>query len=293
MKKIIICCLFLVPATAWAQKGEGLYKIYDTKNKKEIGIDDIAKKFSTADVLFFGEEHDDTIGHILEARIFEASHKLLADKLTLSMEMFERDVQLVVNEYLAGLISEKNLLKEGRAWKNYSDYKPLVEYAKANKLQVVAANTPPRYTNAVTRGSLQALSNFSKEAKQWLPPLPVDTASGRYYEKFLEIMGGHGVMPGMHIFQSQNLWDATMAWSIYSQLKKNPKQKIMHLNGRFHSDEKLGIIAQLNKLSKNKLRILNICSFYEDDISKPDWTQYEKEGDFIIITQKFKEEEKE
>jgi uncharacterized iron-regulated protein len=283
----------IISTQAQAQnKAEGLYKIYDTKTKKEVTVNDIATAFSTADVLFYGEEHDDSIGHILEAQILEAAYKKMGDKVTLSMEMFERDVQQVVNEYLAGLISEKNLIKEGRAWKTYTtDYKPMVEYAKVNNLELIAANTPPRYTNAVTRGGLEVLGKFDDDAKRWLPPLPIDTATGKYYENFLEIMGGHGEMPGMHIYQSQNLWDATMAWSIYSYTKKNPKQKIFQVNGRFHSDSKLGTAAQLNKYAKGKLNILNISSFYDDNYTNPDWKKYEGLGDFIIVTKKFKKDE--
>ncbi len=292
MRSIFIICLLALPFTTLAQD-KSLYKIYDTKNKKEVGVEDIVKAFSAADVLFFGEEHDDSIGHMLQAEVFRQSHKAIGKDLMLSMEMFEADVQLVLDEYLAGLIQEKNLIKEGRAWKNYSDYKPMVEYAKANQVPVIAANTPPRYTNAVTRGGLEALSKFSIASRSWLPP-PVDTATGRYYEKFLEIMGGHGVMPGMHIYQSQNLWDATMAYSIYKAFLKNTNAKILHLNGRFHSDEKMGIIAQLNKYTKdNPLKILNISSFYsEGDLEKPDWNKYTNLGDYVIITKNLKEEKK-
>ena len=168
----------------------------------------------------------------------------------------------------------------------------MVEYAKANNLQVVAANTPARYTNAVTRNGLDYLKKFDKWAQQWLPS-KVDTATGRYYEKFLEIMGGHGVMPGMHIYQSQNLWDATMAYSIHKARTSNPDSKIYHLNGRFHTDEKLGIPAQLNKLSKKPVKMLNISSFYsEGDLEKPEWSKYTKLGDYVIITKNFKEEKK-
>jgi uncharacterized iron-regulated protein len=286
MRTIMFACLVVLSVQSMAQKAAGLYKIYDTRAKKEISIDELVIEFGRADVLFFGEEHDDSIGHILEAEIFERSHKATGDKLALSMEMFERDVQLVLDEYLAGLIAEKNLVKEGRAWKNYNDYKQAVEYAKANKLPVIAANTPQRYTNAVTKNGLQILEKFSP---QWLPPLPIDTATGRYYERFAKVMGGHSAMPGLHIYQSQNLWDASMAWSIHSFLKKNKGHRVMHLNGRFHTDEKGGIIAQLNKYSKNRLNILNISCFYLEDISAPDWSKYAALGDFVIVTHKLKD----
>jgi uncharacterized iron-regulated protein len=286
MNKLITLLLVFSSSAISAQDINGLYKVYDTRNNKEVSLDEIVKEFNTADVLFFGEEHDDSIGHILEAQIFEKAHKAFGSGLALSMEMFERDVQLVVNEYLAGLISEKNLIKEGRAWKNYSDYKPLVEYAKTNQLKVIAANTPARYTNAVTKNGLEILYKFSTDARRWLPLLPVDTATGRYYERFLEIMGGHGEMPGMHIYQSQNLWDATMAWSIHTTLKNNANLKILHLNGRFHTDERMGIIAQLKKYSKEKLKTINITCTYSEDMDKPEYEAYKKLADFVIVTKK-------
>jgi uncharacterized iron-regulated protein len=295
MKQLLNVFLLFSTIAAFGQD-RSTYKIYDTKKKKEISIDDIIKDFANADVLFFGEEHDDSIGHMLEAQVFEKAHKAYGKKIALSLEMFEADVQIILDEYLSGLILEKNLIKEGRAWKNYTDYKPLVEYAKANSIPVIAANTPARYTNAVTRNGLEFLPKFSRATYIWLPP-SVDTATGKYYEKFLEIMGGHGVMPGMHIYQSQNLWDATMAYSMYKFFQKNTDKKVLHLNGRFHTDEKLGIPAQLKKYTSadsEPLKMLNISCFYsEGDLQNPDWKKHETLGDYIIITQKFKKDEKE
>jgi uncharacterized iron-regulated protein len=295
MKQILSACLLLCSIASFGQAA-GTYKVYDSKKKKEVTIDNIITDFANADVLFFGEEHDDSIGHMLEAQIFEKAHKAYGNKMVLSMEMFEADIQVVLDEYISGLIQEKNLIKEGRAWKNYTDYKPLIEYAKTNKIPVLAANTPARYTNAVTRNGLEYLSNFTRARYIWFPPT-IDTATGKYYEKFLEIMGGHGVMPGLHIYQSQNLWDATMAYTIHKYIshKKHTSKKILHLNGRFHTDEKLGIPAQLKNMAKSMpLKMLNISSFYsEGDFANPDWKKYENLGDYVIITQSFKKDEKE
>lgn len=264
---------------------QGNYKIYDTKAKKETTIDAIADAFGNADVLFFGEEHNDSIGHLLEKMILEKSYEKIGDRLILSMEMFETDVQMVLDEYLAGYIKEKNLIKEARAWNNYNDYKPLVEYAKEHKIKVIAANTPARYTGSVSRNGYEILEKLSPEAKKFLPPLPIDTATGKYYEKFLEVMGEHANMPGLHMFQSQNLWDATMAWSVYNAWKKNKGTKVYHLNGKFHTDEKLGIPAQLVKYAgKKDIKVLNISCFPDSSFDAPDWKQYAALGDFIILT---------
>src|SRR4030095_12943358 len=80
------------------------YKIYDTRTKQIVTVDKIVTDMADADVLFFGEEHNDSAGHYLENKIFRALHSQFADKIVLSMEMFETDGQLVLNEYLAGTI---------------------------------------------------------------------------------------------------------------------------------------------------------------------------------------------
>jgi uncharacterized iron-regulated protein len=82
-----------------------------------------------------------------------ASIKRRKKKCRPSLEMFERDVQIVLDEYVKDLITEKKFLDDSRPWNNYkTDYRPLVEYAKQNKLPVIAANAPRRYINMVSRG---------------------------------------------------------------------------------------------------------------------------------------------
>lgn len=281
MKTLLIFLLTAFPAILSAQDYQQHYKIYDTRNKKLITVQDIVKDAAQADVLFFGEEHNDSIGHNLEAEIFKQLNESYPGQIALSLEMFHTDVQQVMDEYLLGLITEKNLLGEGRGWKNYKDYRALVDYAKISRLHVIAANAPTRYTNAVTRSGLQVLEQFPRDSRSYLPKLPIDTATGRYYEKFSELMGKH--MGSAKVFQSQNLWDATMGWSIASYYKKHRDKKIFHVNGRFHSDEKLGTLAQLLKYSP-RLKVLNISCFYDDTFAEPDWNKFAQLGDYIIIT---------
>jgi len=146
----------------------------------------------------------------------------------------------------------------------------------------MGANVATRYSNAVTLNGLESLKNFPKSSSRFLPPLPIDTAIGRYNEKFNEAMGGHGTGT-MKIYQTQNLWDATMAWFIASFLKHNKGMKILQINGRFHSDEKLGTLAKLQRYNP-KLKIANISAFSDENFENPDWNKYKKMGDYIILT---------
>lgn len=279
MKKLLLVILTCLPFLVTAQSDH--YKIYDVKNSKIISSQDLVKSLKEIDVVFFGEEHNDSIGHWLEADLFK---QLFASypKTALSMEMFHTDVQVIIDEYLAGNISEKNFIKEARAWNNYKDYRPLIDFAKEKGLHVTAANAATRYSNLVTKSGLEGLKSLSKASKAFLPPLPIDTADGKYYAKFIETMGGHN-MGGMKIYQTQNLWDATMAWSIARYIKKHKGSKVLQLNGRFHSDEQLGTFAKLKEILP-KLSLCNISCFYADDFSNPNWEKYKKLGDYVIVT---------
>jgi len=281
MKKYFLLILALLPSLAFTQQTTDDYKIVETKTGKIISLDDLVKSLEKTNVLVFGEEHNDSIGHLVEAGIFQKM--LLAYPGTaLSLEMFSTDVQPVVNEYLLGLISEKNFIKEAKAWNNYNDYKLLLELAKNNHAEVIAANVATRYSNAVSMSGLEKLQQFPAASKQFLPPLPIDTATGRYHEKFIETLGGHD-MGSMKIFQTQNLWDASMAWSVAKYAKLYPKKKVLQINGRFHSDERIGVVAQLKKYAP-KLNVSNISCFTVDGTDDGNLKKYELLGDYIIIT---------
>ncbi len=282
MKTLSLILFLALPIFVNAQDLSQHYKIYDVKKHKTINLDDIVANMAKADVLFFGEEHNDSIGHYLEVTLFKKLATAYHNKVGLTLEMFHTDVQPVINEYLAGIITEKNFIKEGRAWNNYKDYKPMVEFAKNEGIMVIGGNAAARYSNSVTKNGLEILSKLPASSKQFLPPNAVDTLTGRYYEKFIDLLGGHG-MGAMKVYQTQNFWDATMAWSIAKFAKENKGKKIFQVNGRFHSDEKLGTYAQLQKLAP-KLKALNIASFAAEDFENPNWEKYQNLGDYVIIT---------
>lgn len=280
MKTILFCLVLWLPLMALSQNN---YKVYNTASQKQVTLDDIISDMSKADVLFYGEEHNDSVGHTLELALLSKLIQKYPNKTALSLEMFETDTQPVLNEYLNGLIREKNLISDARAWPNYKDYRPMVELAKEKDIPIIAANAPGRYTNRVTRLGLNSLQQLDATAKGWLPPLPIDTATGAYYEKFVNIMGGHGGMSGMQIYQSQNLWDATMGWSIAKYIKSHLGSKVLQINGGFHSEDKLGAAAQLQKYAP-KASVINIATFAVDDFDHIDWSKYSKSNNYIIVT---------
>jgi uncharacterized iron-regulated protein len=279
------------------QVTEKNYRVYSVKLNKEVPLNAIVDEMKNYDVLFYGEEHNDSVTHYLEKTIFEMLYKSYSTSTTLSMEMFDRDVQVVMNEYLKFGIREKNFNKDARVWSNYRDYKPMVEFAKNNKLDVVCANAPSRYTNLVGRKGQKALMELPEESKKFFAPLPYDTATGKYYDKLMGLSNHTPTakidtvakkpmplpMGGYNLIMGQSLWDATMAFSISEYLKKNTNKKVMQVNGRFHSDEGFAVVAQLKHFNP-KIKSLIISTGSDEAYPNIDWSKHKNQGDYIIIT---------
>jgi uncharacterized iron-regulated protein len=263
------------------------FRVFDGQGNPS-SLEKMIDALAQADVVFLGEQHDDTVAHKLQLEIFgRAIGKYGGErKIALSLEMFERDVQVEVDEYLKDLISEQHFLSSSRPWGNYKvDYRPLVELAKEKKLPVIAANAPRRYVNMVSRNGRDSLNALSPEAKKWLAPLPYGSATEGYRKKFEALMGGagdanHGITK---IMDSQSLWDATMADSIAEFLKANKHPLVVHLNGSFHSENRWGIPDHLLKY-RPKTKFLVVTIRYEQDFTKFDKDKHTGLGDFVILT---------
>ena len=231
-----------------------------------------------ADVVLFGEFHDDPIMHWLQA-------ELVRDLLdagstpTLGAEMLEADDQLVVNEFLEGWVSKDKLKAAANLWPNhFTDYHPLLELAKEEGLPFIATNVPRRYASYVYQNGLDGLENLSDEAKSLLPDLPVPfdiTLPG--YDAMLAMGGGHG---GETLPMAQAIKDATMAHFIAANLPEGAP--FVHFNGAYHSQDHEGIGWYL-KQSHPDVKVLTIHAHMQPDVSQPDSSEVGR-GHFLLVT---------
>ena len=279
MKKSILGIIVLFISTIAMKSDKPAYFIYDKSGDKS-SYKELLKAASEADVVFFGEMHDNPICHWLEFELEKDLYIETGKNIIIGAEMFETDNQLLINEYLKGLIKDKNFEAEARLWGNYkTDYKPLLQFARDSALPFIATNVPRRYASMVNNGGFEALDNLAPDAKQLLPPLPVafDENISCYKEMIdgMAAMGGHG---SVNIAKAQALKDATMAYNISRNLVKG--KTFLHFNGSYHSDNYEGIIWYL-KRSDPDLKIVTISSVEQNDV-----TEFNKENenlaDFII-----------
>ncbi|GAB4480462.1 MAG: ChaN family lipoprotein [Thermoflexibacter sp.] len=267
-KRLDLSIIFLSFFLISMQSDKPAYFFYD-KEGKQSSYNEVLKAAQEADIVLFGELHNNPICHWLQLKLTKDLFKAKTDKLVLAAEMFESDDQLVLNEYLSGFIKESNFEKEAKLWNNYkTDYRPLVEFAKQNKIPFVASNIPRRYASMVASGGLEALKKLDKAATELIAPQPitVDTSLVSYKEMYKMMGGGsgHGGTNGWNIVYAQAVKDATMAHRIAGVWQKG--KTVLHYHGTFHSDKFEGIAWYLNQYKPN-LKIVTISSVEQEDIS--------------------------
>lgn len=242
----------------------GEYAILDAKSGKFASNDALVKAMLAADVIFVGEEHDHTVGHMYELKLLQDLFAAGRTELSVSLEMFERDVQKLLDSYLVGSITEKTFTDSSRPWPNYvPDYRGLVEFAKANALPVLAANIPRALAMTVAKDGMDALPKQSRQfvAAQLYAP------EDEYKERFIAIMKAMGdahsaqAMPVSEkmldaTYRAQCIKDDTMAESITNHIAATGR-KVIHYNGCFHSDYGFGTAARVSRNMPN-LKVLVI-----------------------------------
>lgn len=276
MKKLLTLLLLLSLGVKAQDKQP--YQLY-TKEGKKTTYKKLLKEAEGADVVLFGEYHDNSLIHWLQ---LEFTKDLSTEKyLVLGAEMFEADNQKELNQYLAGEIDQKAFDTVARLWSNYkTDYKPIIDYAKANNIPVVATNVPRRYASQVYKKGLESLEDLSDEEKKWIAPLPIAyDGSLPGYQKMIEMMAGHGGASGENMPKAQAIKDATMAYFITQNLKKD--YVFVHFNGTYHSDNFEGISWYLKK-AKPELKIVTISAVSQKDVAELEKDSKQK-ADFILV----------
>ena len=254
MVELCAAALFAV-----AMPADSSFAVYDGQGRP-AALDDVCLAAGAADVVFLGEIHNDPTAHALQLALFHAvaedARGAYRRPLALGLEMFETDVQLVLDEYAAGLIRERDFLAAARPWERYpTDYRPLVEAAREAGAAVLATNAPKRYVSRVATEGVAWLDSLGAAALATLPPRPIAPASEATTAAFAEVMGGMGMGHGhggptlATMLDAQNLRDASMAQVVAGWLAAHERGLVVHVNGSFHSEAGRGIPEHLARLA--------------------------------------------
>ena len=278
MKKIAIFTTLTLFLSSVLFSQEKAFQIYNAQGKK-VTYKSMVFKTAKADVVLFGENHNDPISHWLQLELTKSLFEKHGENLMLGAEMLEADNQVVLNEYLLGFSREKDFERESKIWLNHkTDYRPLVSFAKENNLHFVATNIPRRFANMVYRFGVDTLQYLPKASKQYIVPLPMAYDTSLICYKEISILaGGHG---GENLPKSQAIKDATMAHFIHENMKVNTK--FLHYHGSYHSKYHESIMWYLLQLNPD-FKITTIEVAEQEDIFKFDEELLGNADYFIVV----------
>lgn len=262
------------------------YNIYTSKGNK-VSYKKMLKEIQEANIVLFGEHHNNPVCHWLQYELSKSLVEAKDSKVIFGAEFFERDDQLIIDEYISGYIGLNNFKKEVKLWDNFStDYEPLLKLTKSLKTPFIATNIPRRYASMVARKGIDVLRELPGQAKRLMMPLglKVDT-NLRSYKNMLSINMGHGMsMDPLNMVYAQAVKDATMAESIV----RNSRQgyTFVHFNGSYHSDFHEGIAYYLGVYSvRNSIDLITISTVEQEDIDRLNEDNFGR-ADFIICIDK-------
>lgn len=236
-----------------AQSIEHLYdrQIIHSISQQPISLATLAQQLREVDVVVVGEYHGNHAAHLLQATLQAALYQQRPQQI-LSLEQFNQDHQATVDAYLQGNIGEQELIDEAAAWDNYrASYRPLMEFAKAHQLPVLAANARADWVRCVGRQGEAYMEKLTDAERQTLPRQPF-YSTAEYQQKFWGVMHGNSQTPSDSMkkrFAAQLLRDNQMAQRIFDAHRAYPQHQIIHLNGTFHSEGHLGTVASLQQLA--------------------------------------------
>lgn len=199
-------------------------------------LSDVIEKVASKRIVYVGEAHDKFSHHEVQLQVLQGMYRKNA-KIAVGMEMFQRPFQKAIDDYIAGAIDERTFLRRSEYFKrwsiDYNLYKPILDFARAQRLPVVALNLRREIVEKVSKGGLDSLS---KEEKQEIPQ-DMDFSNQGYRERLEEAFNNHPNSEAKKFeffYQAQLLWDETMAESIDVFLKKNPDFQMIVIAGAGH-----------------------------------------------------------
>jgi len=252
-KLIKLCALslglFLLCSSAATAQPTANPQPQQTYTNKEI-----LQQLVKAKVVYLGETHDSAEDHQAQLKIVREMQRQNR-KIAIAMEMFQRPFQSAIDNYLAGKLTEEQLVEQteyDRRWRfPWESYAPILRFAKENQLPVLALNTPSEVTRKVAS---QGLESLTAEEKKHIPPISeIRTDNAEYRQLLLEVFqqhqkAGQGNSTAFERFlQAQVLWDETMAEKIAEFVKANPDYQVVVLAGKGHIIYGYGIPSRVER----------------------------------------------
>lgn len=243
-----------VPAGRWVVPGDGL-----KATSSWIGA------LAQRRVVLLGEGHDIPEHHRWQLQTIAALHALRPE-IVLGFEMFPRTVQPVLDRWVAGRLSEAELLRD-TDWKRIwgfdaQMYLPIFHFARMNGIPMVALNIDPALAREIGAGGLAAIPAERRQGvTDPVPPLPAYESF--VFDSYAQHSRGDDMPPPLRsdarfrrFLEAQLFWDRAMAERIAAAAAVRPEATIVALMGSGHVMNRWGVPHQLEALAIRDAAVL-------------------------------------
>ena len=262
----------------------GIGDIVDTKRQGLITFDELISALSEIPVVYVGETHTSIEDHNSQLAILRKLYQK-NQCVMVGMEMFPRSAQPVLDSYVRGDITEEQFLTEVR-WNEvwgfpYELYRGLIDFARENKLRIIALNAPIKIVSTIARNGLGSLSpdDRARIARDFHLD---DPANRLRMQKEFSAHGKGGIKDFDSFFEAQLAWEETMAETIVEQLQAGLGNcRMLVIIGRGHISQRLGVPYLANLRVAHEYRTVS-----QVPIDYPYGTFDPNLADYVMITDK-------
>ncbi len=268
------------------------YKIYRTYDGEKMSISQLVEELSEHDVIIFGDYPGNDAIHYLQEEFLQ---KYLQEvhSTALSMEIFDRQRQSVLDSYMLGEVEEEEFIEQAGLKHTYKfDHRPLVEFAKRESVPVIASAAPPSILNNVRRYGLRYLDQVPVEERFLFSEIfevTEDAYRDMYFANIADQPGFNLVNQFEmdehleNLYEAQTLAQETMAESIHSFLRRNRDIKVIHINNDIHAWGRMGVVDKLKRRNPNLSIAVVSPVLLEDNESEPTMVTLRRRSDYAII----------
>lgn len=211
---------------------------------------------SAANFVLLGEAHDNVADHLWQLQSL-AMLLGLRDHLVIGMEMFPRRVQPVLDRWIAGELTESQLLQQtdwNRVWGYDPElYLPILRFARLNRIPLVALNVDRALISRTSASGWAAIAPEQREGVG--DPANASDAYRAFLRQSFEQHAAKDDSVFERFVQAQLVWDRAFAEALSQAATTHPQSLVVGIIGSGHLRYGYGVPHQLRSMGRQNVRV--------------------------------------
>lgn len=202
----------------------------------ELEFEELVARLSQEKVVMIGETHDRYEHHLNQLALICRLYRQHPN-LAIGLEFIQRPFQEYLDAYIERRINAREMLARTEyfnRWRfDYRLYAPIFEFAREQRIPLIALNAPQEISSKAAREGISGLS----DAERAQIPQQLDRGVPGYRERLRAVFDQHPEIQHMsfeNFVEAQLIWDETMAEAAASYLEKHPERYLVVLAGDGH-----------------------------------------------------------